>query len=203
MARRRPTCRSWHRNWEWTIRLHPFRPKGRDHHSPAAADACVAILKPIDAYKTTFPNKVFDYMCAGRPVVLAIDGVIREVVEAAGCGLFTPPGDPQSLAETIRKLASDPAGNREMGMKGRRYAGRAFQSAESGRKTGPDHGRHGHKQRKLIFKQGIIDFGDSCMAKAEIFAGNCGFNTTVETRMNGKMLHRPDPQRVRRHPKDG
>ena len=25
------------------------------------------------------------------------------------------------------------------------------------------------------------------MAKAEIFAGNCGFNTTVETRMNGKM----------------
>lgn len=25
------------------------------------------------------------------------------------------------------------------------------------------------------------------MAKAEIFAGNCGFNTTVETEMNGKM----------------
>jgi len=24
------------------------------------------------------------------------------------------------------------------------------------------------------------------MAKAEIFAGDCGFNTTVETRMNGK-----------------
>ena len=70
----------------------------------AAADACIAILKPIQAYKTTYPNKVFDYMCAGRPVVLAIDGVIREVVEAAGCGLFTPPGDPQSLAETIREI---------------------------------------------------------------------------------------------------
>ena len=25
------------------------------------------------------------------------------------------------------------------------------------------------------------------MAKAEIFAGNCGFNTTVETEMNGKL----------------
>ena len=34
------------------------------------------------------------------------------------------------------------------------------------------------------------------MAKAEIFAGDCGFNTTVETRMNGKILHHPDPQRV-------
>ena len=72
----------------------PSVPKDEITTALAAADACVAILKPIDAYKTTFPNKVFDYMCAGRPVVLAIDGVIREVVEAAGCGLFTPPGDP-------------------------------------------------------------------------------------------------------------
>ncbi|MCJ7432827.1 MAG: glycosyltransferase family 4 protein, partial [Anaerolineales bacterium] len=43
----------------------------------AGADACIAILKPLDEYKTTYPNNVFDYMAAGRPVVLAIDGVIR------------------------------------------------------------------------------------------------------------------------------
>ena len=35
-------------------------------------------------FTTTYPNKVFDYMAAGRPTVLAIDGVIRQVVEAAG-----------------------------------------------------------------------------------------------------------------------
>ena len=40
----------------------------------AAADACVAILKPVEAYKTTYPNKVFDYMAAGRAVVLADEG---------------------------------------------------------------------------------------------------------------------------------
>ena len=100
----------------------PSVPKDEMTTALAAADACVAILKPIDAYKTTFPNKVFDYMCAGRPVLLAIDGVIRDVVETAGCGLFTPPGDPHSLAGAIRKLASDPAGSRAMGMNGRRYA---------------------------------------------------------------------------------
>ena len=33
----------------------------------AGADACLAILKPIEEYKTTYPNKVFDYMAAGRP----------------------------------------------------------------------------------------------------------------------------------------
>ncbi|PKN83461.1 MAG: glycosyltransferase WbuB, partial [Chloroflexi bacterium HGW-Chloroflexi-7] len=52
----------------------------------AAADACIAILKPIDMYKTTYPNKVFDYMAAAKPVLLLIDGVIRKVVEDAHCG---------------------------------------------------------------------------------------------------------------------
>ncbi|PIZ25377.1 MAG: glycosyltransferase WbuB, partial [Chloroflexi bacterium CG_4_10_14_0_8_um_filter_57_5] len=52
---------------------------------------------------------------------LAIDGVIREVIEAAGCGIFAQPGDPVGLANVIRTLASDPARSREMGLKGRRY----------------------------------------------------------------------------------
>lgn len=87
----------------------------------AGADACLAILKPIDEYKTTYPNKVFDYMAAGRPVVLAIDGVIRAVVEAAGCGVFAEPGDPVALAEAIRKMATDRASARRMGLAGRKY----------------------------------------------------------------------------------
>ncbi len=87
----------------------------------AGADACLAILKPIDEYKTTYPNKVFDYMAAGRPVILAIDGVIREVVEAAGCGIFAQPGDPSALAHAIQALAADPSHSRQMGLAGRRY----------------------------------------------------------------------------------
>ncbi len=73
----------------------------------AGADACIAILKPLEEYKTTYPNKVFDYMAAGRPVVLAIDGVIREVVEAAACGIFAEPGNAVELANVIRRLAAD------------------------------------------------------------------------------------------------
>jgi len=95
-------------------------PKEEITSAIAAADACVAILKPVEAYKTTYPNKVFDYMCAGRPVILVIDGVIREVVERADCGIFSPPGDPQALAQAIRKLAGDPARSGEMGLNGRR-----------------------------------------------------------------------------------
>ena len=87
----------------------------------AGADACLAILKPLEEYKTTYPNKVFDYMAAGRPVVIAIDGVIRAVVEAAGCGIFAQPGNPTALAEAILKVSANKHEARIMGKRGRKY----------------------------------------------------------------------------------
>jgi glycosyltransferase involved in cell wall biosynthesis len=104
-----------------TVLFLPPVPKAEMAAALAGTDACLAILKPIDEYKTTYPNKVFDYMAAGRPVVLAIDGVIREVVEAAGCGVFARPGDPAALAAAIRSLAADRARARRMGLSGRKY----------------------------------------------------------------------------------
>ena len=100
----------------------------------AGADACIAILKPLEEYKTTYPNKVFDYMAAGRPVLLAIDGVIREVVEAAGCGIFAEPGSPSALAEAITRLASDKEKARQMGIAGRAYLEEHFSRAAIGEK---------------------------------------------------------------------
>jgi glycosyltransferase involved in cell wall biosynthesis len=85
----------------------------------AAADACVATLRNIPLFTTTYPNKVFDYMAGGRPVLLAIDGVIRTVVEKAGAGIFVPPGDGAGLAAAVRLLMRDPGAARAMGFRGR------------------------------------------------------------------------------------
>lgn len=85
----------------------------------SAADACIAILKPLELYKTTYPNKVFDYMAAGKPVILAIDGVIRAVVEEASAGVAVPPGNPAALADAVRELAADRQRARQMGRAGR------------------------------------------------------------------------------------
>ena len=109
-------------------------PKSEMSSALAAADACIAILKPLEEYKTTYPNKVFDTMAAGRPLALAIDGVIREVVEAAGCGLFAAPGDPSALSEAIRALASDEKKSRQMGLAGRNYLEENFSRAAIGEK---------------------------------------------------------------------
>ncbi len=99
----------------------PPIPKTEMPAALAAADACIAILLPLLMYKTVYPKKVFDYMAAGRPVVLAIDGVIREVVEAASAGVFTPPGSPAELARAVDQLAGDQESARAMGRNGRQY----------------------------------------------------------------------------------
>ncbi len=87
----------------------------------AEADAGLAILMAIDAYKTTYPNKVFDYMAAGLPVICVIDGVIREVVEQANAGIFVLPGDPEALARAIQDLKSDRQKAKTMGESGQRW----------------------------------------------------------------------------------
>jgi len=92
----------------------------------AASDACIAILKDIPMFRTTYPNKVFDYMAAGRPTLLAIDGVIRKVIEDSGSGIFVPPGDDAALAGAIVKLADNRAAARAMGVRGREFVTKHF-----------------------------------------------------------------------------
>ncbi|HEY3310518.1 MAG TPA: glycosyltransferase family 4 protein [Anaerolineales bacterium] len=99
----------------------PSVPKTEMADALAASQACIAILKPVEAYKTTYPNKVFDYMAAGRPVVLAIDGVIREVVENADCGVYPRPGDARDMCNAIQFLEADREHAAILGRHGREY----------------------------------------------------------------------------------
>ena len=92
----------------------------------AASDACIAILKDIPMFRTTYPNKVFDYMAAGRPTLLAIDGVIRKVVEDSDSGVFVPPGDDGALARAILNLADNQREARAMGLRGREFVMKYF-----------------------------------------------------------------------------
>ena len=46
-------------------------------------------------------------MAAERPTVLAIDGVIRDVVEKSGGGLYVPPGNSAELASAVLKYYQD------------------------------------------------------------------------------------------------
>jgi glycosyltransferase involved in cell wall biosynthesis len=106
------------------------RPKQAMPAFLAASNACIAILRDIPEFRTTYPNKVFDYMAAGRPTILAIDGVIREVIEAASGGIFVRPGDSKALAEAVLTLRQHPDRAKQMGAAARRYVVKHFDRAD-------------------------------------------------------------------------
>lgn len=85
----------------------PAKPKREMSEILAACNVCIAILKAIPMFTTTYPNKVFDYMAASKPTILAIDGVIREVVEKASAGMFVKPGDSNGLSLAVLEYYGD------------------------------------------------------------------------------------------------
>lgn len=93
------------------------------------SDACVATLMNIPMFRNTYPNKVFDYMASAKPTVLAIDGVIRDVLEEAKAGIFVKPGDPKALAEAVLRLYSDRQESSAMGFRGRAFVAKHFNRA--------------------------------------------------------------------------
>jgi glycosyltransferase involved in cell wall biosynthesis len=87
----------------------------------ASADACLAILQDIPAFRTTYPNKVFDYMAAGRASIIVIDGITRELIESSNGGVYVHPADDAMLAQKILELSQDPKRVKELGTNAREY----------------------------------------------------------------------------------
>jgi glycosyltransferase involved in cell wall biosynthesis len=101
----------------------------------AAADACLAILQNIKMFRTTYPNKVFDYMASGKPTILAIDGVIRQVIEEAEGGIYVPPGNDTALAEAVLSLAERPDYAKQLGVNARKYVVEHFERVNCMKQT--------------------------------------------------------------------
>ena len=108
------------------VRFESAQPKDVMPSVIAAADVCLATLKDIPLFRTTYPNKVFDYMAAGKPTLIAIDGVIRQVIEESRGGVFVPPGDAMALAEALKVLAADRFTAAAMGANAREFVLRNF-----------------------------------------------------------------------------
>lgn len=87
-----------------------------------ASDAGTSVLKKVDAFKTIYSNKTFDYMACQRPILMVIDGVSRELVEEAECGLYAEPENAKEIVAQILNLKSDISLSKRMGMNGYAFA---------------------------------------------------------------------------------
>lgn len=87
-----------------------------------ASDMGASVLKRVDTFKTVYSNKTFDYMACKKPILMAIDGVSRELVETAGAGCYVEPENAQEYNRIIREYISTPSRLAEEGESGFNYA---------------------------------------------------------------------------------
>jgi glycosyltransferase involved in cell wall biosynthesis len=88
----------------------------------AASTADIGVSPIVDVglnYRWSLPNKLFQYMAAGLPVVASDFPQVREVVEGAGAGVVVDTADPRSIADGIRFVMADREEAGRMGERGR------------------------------------------------------------------------------------
>ena len=87
-----------------------------------ASEMGASVLKKVDTFKTVYSNKTFDYFSCRKPVLMAIDGVSRELVEAAGAGSYVEPENAEAYSRIIREYLQDPERLQREGDSGFLYA---------------------------------------------------------------------------------
>lgn len=85
----------------------------------ARSIAGLVLFYPEPNHVNAQPNKLFEYMSAGLPVIASDFPMWRAIVQEHDCGLCVDPLDPAAIAEAMRTLAADPERARRMGMNGR------------------------------------------------------------------------------------
>lgn len=86
----------------------------------AASDVQVVSLRDTALLRATMPSKVQGSMASARAILAHAAGDVAELIESSGAGFATRPGDIESAAQTITRMASLPSeALQEMGHRGR------------------------------------------------------------------------------------
>ncbi len=93
----------------------------------AATDLGLQILANVPAfYYGTSPNKFFDYIAAGLPVLNNYPGGLAEIITEHRCGFAVPPDNPVAFADALEQAAADRDALKAMGQRGRALAETQF-----------------------------------------------------------------------------
>jgi glycosyltransferase involved in cell wall biosynthesis len=91
------------------------------------ADVGLQLLANVPAfYYGTSPNKFFDYIASGLPVLNNYPGWLAELIEDASCGIAVPPENAEAFADALSRFADDREATRAMGRRARSLAETQF-----------------------------------------------------------------------------
>ena len=86
----------------------PRKPFPQLHPLTCGADLGLCVIKPAgNSFLWSMPNKLFEYLMAGLPVLAGDTPEIRRVIEDTGAGVLVDPEDPDAIAEALRELLTD------------------------------------------------------------------------------------------------
>lgn len=89
------------------VKFYGFHPVEDMPQYYALADCFIITMVDNEVVNSTLPAKVQSYMLAAKPIVGAISGEVKEVIEEADCGYCTDSGNYRELAEIITKVYND------------------------------------------------------------------------------------------------
>ena len=104
------------------VRFLPTQPKERLPEMLGAADISLVTLNRRLG-QLNVPSKTYSIMASARPILAAVptDSEIARLVQEADCGVWVPPEDPQSLAQSVQQLSQQPELLQRYGANGRSY----------------------------------------------------------------------------------
>jgi glycosyltransferase involved in cell wall biosynthesis len=93
----------------------------------ASTDLGLQLLANVPAfYFGTSPNKFFDYIASGLPVLTNYPGWLAEMIRANDCGFAVVPDDPVAFADALERAAADRDELKAMGQRALALARREF-----------------------------------------------------------------------------
>jgi glycosyltransferase involved in cell wall biosynthesis len=95
----------------------------------AGCDVCLIIYRATKEH-TWSPNKMFDALAAGKPILINVPGWLGETIEKNNCGRCLDANRPETLVDALEELAANPKLCRQMGRNARELAEREFDRAK-------------------------------------------------------------------------
>jgi glycosyltransferase involved in cell wall biosynthesis len=103
------------------VTMLPSVPKSEVPDIYAAADTCLVPLRDVPLFDAFVPSKLFEVLAAGKPVIGAVRGEARVILERSGGAVLVSPENGAEIADAVARLRADPSLRATLGQRGQAF----------------------------------------------------------------------------------